>query len=92
MGNCVTNTNRTHGRNNAVISVNDEGHEQLEPAQKWGMGMKNRGALQSMIRVGSHVFKADPIESHDCKLNGGTNGNLEEHKASTYDHVHQMVR
>ena len=56
------------------------------------MGIKNRGALQSMIRVGSHVFRADPFESHDSKLNGGTNGHLEEHKASTYDHVHQMVR
>ena len=57
-----------------------------------------------MIRVGSLVFQAEPFGFHDGSrsLDEAKQGDsekvsekptkLEQHKASTYDHVHQMVR
>lgn len=57
-----------------------------------------------MIRVGSSVFKTEPFGSHagnrspneakrvDSGSEAVTPTKLEKHKASTYDHVHQIVR
>jgi hypothetical protein len=79
----MTASSQLHGRSDAFVPQVGQ-----EPGQRRGLGRKNRGVMQSMIRVGSTVFRADPFESHANK-NGGAH--LEQHKASTYDHVHQMV-
>src|SRR6056300_706140 len=51
-------------------------------------GRKNRHVLESMARVGSRVFKPESMTSTP---NSNTNTTLKEHKASTYNHVHQLV-
>jgi ubiquitin carboxyl-terminal hydrolase 8 len=65
-----------------------------------GTTKNNRSVLRSIARVGSRVFRADPFQhddsigsSNEDKNNGRRNKRrtLEEHKASTYDHVHEIV-
>lgn len=51
-------------------------------------GRKNRHVLESMARVGSRVFKPESMTSTP---DSNTNTTLKEHKASTYNHVHQLV-
>jgi hypothetical protein len=98
MGNCITGTAKAQGRNPNAFSPTNTGEEVVhEQERRRDIGRKNRGALQSIIRVGSFVLRADPFDGNkasdasDHAHNGGTNGHLEQHKASTYDHVHQMV-
>jgi len=56
---------------------------------------RGRRALGSLARVDSRVFRQSIVQ-HDINASGITNGNhgnhrLKEHRASTYEHVHQMV-
>lgn len=53
------------------------------------VGNKKRNRhLESMARVGSRVFMP---ESRASPTKSNTNTTLKEHKASTYDHVHELV-
>lgn len=52
------------------------------------VGNKKRNRhLESMARVGSRVFMP---ESRASPTKSNTNTTLKEHKASTYDHVHEL--
>eukprot|EP00804_Cyclotella_cryptica_P031247 CCRYP_011069-RA/>CCRYP_011069-RA protein AED:0.07 eAED:0.07 QI:74/1/1/1/1/1/2/2088/533 len=103
MGNCIAGKRRTHGGYDAFMPTNVNGEADGQRLPGRGMGKKGRGTLQSMIRVGSLVFKAEPFGTHagsrspDETTQGDIDNatekrtKLEQHKASTYDHVHQIV-
>ena len=105
MGNCLSGNGETRGGNDAFVPTNTSNNtvEQEEHVEKEEhdiqalrrrrLGKNNRARpIESIIRVGSRVFRPDPFPSHSNKAQDGVpNGHLEQHKASTYDHVHQMV-
>ena len=102
MGNCTSGNGETQGgRNDAFVptapvndTVEQQEHDVQELRKLRRLGKNNRARpIESMIRVGSRVFRPDPFGHGNKAQDGGTNnGHLEQHKASTYDHVHQMVR
>lgn len=87
MGNCLSIdgfSNHDRHRDNY-----DEAQPREQPSKhskkvhehhKGGDGDDDDDYLQSMARVGSRVYRQNPIIS-----------TLEEHKASTYQHVHELV-
>ena len=99
MGNCTPGSGKAYGRNDAFVptGANDVADRRTTPA---ALTTRKNRAVQSLIRVGSLVLRADPFESHDGNRNNPENGRviespkrttMENHKASTYDHVHQIV-
>ena len=56
--------------------------------QPMGGNKNHRSFIESMARVGSRVFVPKSISS---QTKSNTDTTLKEHKASTYDHVHELV-
>ncbi len=78
MGNCISHAkdaNRSKENASRQDSVRDTG--------SWRNNERRR-ILQSMARVGSRVFKPESVV-------GPNRAGLKECKASTYDHVHDIV-
>mmetsp|Transcript_474 Transcript_474/g.1052 ORF Transcript_474/g.1052 Transcript_474/m.1052 type:complete len:532 (-) Transcript_474:8-1603(-) len=92
MGNCVSSTDSNQRRNN------HDGNTERQWSDRGPWNGSSRRVIQSMARVGSRVFRQSSMEL-DLNAAGTTdeqNGNprghtLKEHKASTYEHVHEMV-
>ena len=96
MGNCVASKNARPNQPNRGGETNQE-----KETDSW-RNNKERRFIESMVRVGSRVFKPDydprsldnngqakHVESGDG--DAAKTGALKEYKASTYDHVHAIV-
>ena len=85
MGNCISSTEQT----------NDNYQQQRHHRHNKKNGRRDRSEMyiQSMARVGSRVYKQNSLD--DNNDNDGerqtARTTLTEHKASTYNHVHQIV-
>mmetsp|Transcript_5478 Transcript_5478/g.10996 ORF Transcript_5478/g.10996 Transcript_5478/m.10996 type:complete len:418 (-) Transcript_5478:891-2144(-) len=79
MGNCVS-SNADDGNRSKENTLPQDGEREIG---SWRNNERRR-VLQSMARVGSRVFKPASVV-------GPNRAGLKEYKASTYDHVHDIV-
>lgn len=79
MGNCVS-SNADDGNRSKENTLPQDSERGIG---SWRNNERRR-ALQSMARVGSRVFKPASVVGPNC-------AGLKEYKASTYDHVHDIV-
>ena len=86
MGNCISSTEQT----------NDNYQPQRHHRHNKNNGRRGRSEMyiQSMARVGSRVYKQNSLDDNNDDNDGDrqtARTTLTEHKASTYNHVHQIV-